>query len=251
MAALLAGCGGGPADDDTLVVGMELNYPPFEMRNSQNQPDGISVRIAEALGEYLERPVRIQDTAWDGIIPALKAGKIDLIISSMTVTEERSRAIAFSDGYVSNGLCLLVGKDAPIQSAEDLNQDGLTLAVKLSTTGEIWAKQNLPRAKFIVLDVAATCALEVVQGRADAFIYDQISVYNFWRKYPEETRVILDPIRQETWGIGLRQEDTALLQQVNAFIAQFRAEGGFDRLAERYMKEEKETFESMGVPFVF
>ncbi|MDF1752546.1 MAG: transporter substrate-binding domain-containing protein [Verrucomicrobiales bacterium] len=238
-------------DSDALVVGMELAYPPFEMRNDQNEPEGISVSMARDLGKFLNRPVEIRDVAWDGIIPALKSGKIDLIISSMTKTEERARSIAFSDGYVTNGLCLLVPKDSPIESKDDLKQAGLKIAVKLSTTGEIWAKANLPDAKFTTLDTSATCVLEVVQGRADAFIYDQISIYQYWKKHPDTTRPILQPIRDETWGVGLRKGDTELKEQVNAFLEQYRSSGGFDRLADRYMKEEKEAFEKLGVPFVF
>ena len=207
--------------------------------------------MAEDLGNYLDQKVEIRDVAWDGIIPALKSGKIDLILSSMTKTEERAKAIDFSDGYVTNGLCLLVPKESEIESVEDIRKKGLVIAVKLSTTGEIWAKANLPDAKFTTLDTAATCALEVVQGRADAFIYDQISIYQFWKKHPDTTRPILNPIREETWGIGMRKGEDELKDKVNAFLQQYRESGGFDRLAEIYMKEEKETFEKMNVPFVF
>ena len=247
--AVFCGCSGD--GEDKLVVGMELAYPPFEMRNEQNEPDGISVRMAEDLAAYLEKPVEIRDVAWDGIIPALKSGKIDLIISSMTKTEERAKSIAFSDGYVTNGLCLLVRKDSEIKSIDDIRKPGLRFAVKLATTGEIWAKANLKEAEFTTLDTAATCALEVAQGRADGFIYDQISIYKYWKKHEDTTRPILNPIREETWGIGMRKEEPELLNKVNSFLKQYREAGGFDRLADQYMKQEKADFEELGVPFVF
>ncbi|MEM7145726.1 MAG: transporter substrate-binding domain-containing protein, partial [Verrucomicrobiota bacterium] len=126
----MVGCGGdreSAGDAKPLVVGMELAYPPFEMRNAANEPDGISVRMAEALATYLDRPLRIEDVQWDGIIPALNSGKIDLIISSMTRTEERAEAIDFSDGYVTNGLCMLVGKESSIESVADMAGDGVTV----------------------------------------------------------------------------------------------------------------------------
>lgn len=238
-------------DSRPLIVGMELTYPPFEMRNAENLPDGISVRLAEDLGTFLDRPVKIVDVAWDGMIPALMTGKIDLIISSMTRTPERERSIDFSDGYVTNGLCLLVARDSTIDSAGDLASPGTTVAVKLATTGDVWAKGHLPDANITTLDSAANCVLEVVQGRADAFIYDQISVYQYWQKNPDTTRPILKPIREETWGIGLRKGEMDLKEQVNAFLAEYRESGGFDRLADRYMKAEKAAFEKLGVPFVF
>ncbi|MDF1859036.1 MAG: transporter substrate-binding domain-containing protein [Verrucomicrobiales bacterium] len=234
-----------------LVVGMEMAYPPFEMRGPDNQPDGISVRMAEDLAVYLGRPLELRDVAWDGIIPALQSKKIDVIISSMTRTPERENTIAFSDGYVTNGLCMLVRKDSAIQSIEDVVPGETKLAVKLATTGHQWATKSLPEVPLITLDEAAACVLEVVQGRADAFVYDQISIYQFWKKYEGETRPILNPIREETWAVGLRKSDEELRAQVNAFLAEYREKGRFDELADRYMAEQKAAFEDMGVPFIF
>src|SRR5262245_39564495 len=87
---LLAGCG--PKSPDQLVVGMELNYPPFEQVDTQGKPAGISVEMAHALGTFLGRKVRIENIPFDGLIPALKTGKIDVIISSMTETPERAQS---------------------------------------------------------------------------------------------------------------------------------------------------------------
>ncbi|MEO0416336.1 MAG: transporter substrate-binding domain-containing protein [Verrucomicrobiota bacterium] len=207
--------------------------------------------MAKALGESLGKEVVIEDVAWDGIIPALRSGKIDLIISSMTKTPERERAIDFSDGYVSNGLCMLVAADSKIKSEADLNKKGVRVVVKLATTGDLWAKANLKNAQVLALDTAATAALEVAQGKADAFIYDQISIYQYWQKNKETTQAILDPIRSETWGIGMRKGETELKTAVNAFLKEYRESGAFDQLAERYMAEEKKTFEQLGVPFIF
>lgn len=243
-----------PATDDgikPLVIGMELAYPPFEMRGPDNQPDGISVRMAEDLAEYLGRPLEIRDVEWNGIIPALKSGKIDAIISSMTDTPERAQSIAFSDGYVTNGLCMLVGKDSEIESIADVKAGEHKIAVKLATTGHQWARKEIPDVELITLDEAAACVLEVLQGKADAYIYDQISIYQFWKKYEDETRPILDPIREETWAIGMRQGEAAFHAQVNAFLKEYREAGRFDELADQYMSEQKAAFESMGVPFIF
>lgn len=230
---------------------MELAYPPFEMRGPDNRPDGISVRMSEDLAEYLGRPLEIRDTEWNGIIPALQTGKIDLIISSMTRTSEREQQVSFSDHYVTNGLCMLVRKDSPIQSIADVKPGEHKLAVKVATTGHQWARKEIPEVQLVTLDEAAACVMEVVQGRADAFIYDQISIYQFWKKYENETRPILQPIREESWAVALRKDDEALREKVNAFLAEYRARGRFDELAEQYMAEQKAAFEEMGVPFLF
>ena len=118
-----------------LRVGMELSYPPFEMTDPQGRPTGVSVKLAEALGRHLSREVVVENIAFDGLIPALKTGKIDCIISSMTATPERSRSIAFSEPYLKTGLALLVGTASPVQSAADLDSPGRTIAVKKGTTG--------------------------------------------------------------------------------------------------------------------
>lgn len=251
----LVGCDSGSDDGaraaEPLVVGMELGYAPFEMRGPDNKPDGISVRMAEALAEHLGRPLEIEDIPWDGIIAALQSGKIDLIISSMTETAERAESIDFSDGYVTNGLCMLVAKDSGIESVDDLPESGMTVVVKLATTGHLWAQQELEGVKLTVLDEAATCALEVVQGKADAFIYDQISIFRHWQQNMATTRPILTPIREETWAVGIRKGDDALRVRVNEFLKQFRESGKFDDLADRYMKAERAEFERRGVPFLF
>ena len=234
-----------------LIIGMEMAYPPFEMRGPDNKPDGISVRMSEDLAAELGRPVKILDVEWNGIIPALKTDKIDLIISSMTRTPERARQIDFSDDYVTNGLCMLVRKDSPIKTVADIKAGKNKISVKLATTGHQWAKKNLKGVELIVLDESATCVMEVVQGKTDAFIYDQISIYRYWKQHESETRAILKPIRNEAWAIGIKKGNGELREQVNAFLKSYRQSGKFDELAERYMADEKKAFEKMGVPFIF
>jgi len=249
LLGFFAGCS--KRDPNTLRIGMELTYPPFEMTNAQDEPDGISVRMSEALSEHLGRPIEIVSVGFDGIIAALRTGKIDLIISSMTKTEERAKSIAFSDPYVTNSLCTLVGKDSTMQSPDELKRPGIRIAVKGETTGEAYVKQNLPEAVMVRLDQASDCVLQVMQGKVDAFIYDQITIYLANKQHPEATRAILAPIRAESWAIGLRQGEDELREQVNAFLKDFRAKKGFEELTDRYMAEEKKAFEEQGIPFIF
>ena len=249
LIAFAVGCS--KRDADVLRIGMELTYPPFEMTNAKDEPDGISVRMAEALSEYLGRPIEVVNVGFDGIIAALRTGKIDLIISSMTRTEDRAKSIAFSDPYVTNSLCTLVGKDSTMQSPDELKRPGIRIAVKGETTGESYVKEHLPEAEMIRLDQASDCVLQVMQGKADAFIYDQITIYLSWKAHPEATRAILAPIRAESWAIGLRHGEDALRVQVNAFLKEFREKKGFEALTDRYMAEEKKAFEEQGIPFIF
>jgi polar amino acid transport system substrate-binding protein len=249
--ALVATVGCAPESSTKLRVGMELAYPPFEMTDEKGEPKGVSVDLARELGKFLRKEVQIQNTAFDGLIPALKTGKIDLIISSMTATPERAQSIDFSEPYVKTGLCLLVAKNSPIQSINDLDQSGRTVAVKQGTTGQAYAVNSVKNAKVLVLDMETACVLEVVQGKADGFIYDQMSTYSNWKKNPDRTRPILKPFKEESWAIGLRKGDKELLGKVNAFLKEFRAKGGFEDLGDRHLKEQKEAFRQMGYPFYF
>lgn len=234
---------------DTLVVGMELAYPPFEMTDTSGRPSGVSVELAQELGKALGKKVVIQNMAFDGLIPSLKTGKIDLIISSMTATEERAKSIDFSDPYLSTGLCLLVKKDAPINGIADLDRPGRSVAVKKGTTGHAYAARQIRQAKVLVLDKEAAAVLEVVQGKVDAFIYDQMSTYQNWQRNQATTRALLTPFQKESWAVGLRKGNDGLKGQVNRFLKEFRAKGGFDRLGDKYLKEQKDAFRKLGYPF--
>jgi polar amino acid transport system substrate-binding protein len=249
LIGLLTGCG--QKTPDRLVVGMELAYPPFEMTDQQGQPAGVSVDLARDLGKQLGREVEIENIPFHGLIPSLQTHKIDLIISSMTATPERAKSIAFSDPYLTTGLCLLVGKDSGIQSIADADQAGRTVAVKIGTTGHVYATDKIKNARVIVLDKEDACVLEVVQRKADAFIYDQISTYENWRRNQETTKAILKPFVQESWAVGLRLDDTNLLHSVNQFLKDYRASGGFERLGDKYLKDQKEAFSKLGYPFYF
>jgi polar amino acid transport system substrate-binding protein len=234
-----------------LRVGMDLSYPPFETIGSDGRPAGISVEIAEALGRHLGRPVRVENMPFTGLIPALKSGKIDLIISSMTATPERAKAVAFSDPYLTTGLAALVPASSSTAGLADLDHAGKTIVVRQGTTGEVFARANVQNARILTLEKENSCVLEVVQGKADAFIYDQMSVFQNARRHGGKVRALLAPLQRESWAIALRPEDAALLGQVNAFLAGYREEGGFDRLAEQYLADEKAAFETQGIPFVF
>ena len=254
LVAGLAGCGKnagivkGPGDP--LVVGMDMTYPPFEFKNEKGEPDGVDVRMAEELARKLGRPLQLESYAFDGLIPALQAGKIDLIISGMTANAERAQSIDFSQPYAFTGLAMLVARDSPIQSVEDLKKPGIRITAKLGTTGETWARANLPGATVNALDGEATCALEVAQGRADAFLYDQLSIFKYCEVNAATTRAILKPFVEESWAIGIRKGNDVLRGQVNEFLDEFRRSGGFNRLGDRYLSSEKKMLEAMGQPFI-
>lgn len=245
---MLSFSGCGERKSNQLVIGMELSYPPFEMTDAQNQPSGIGVEMARALAESLHKELVIQNTQFEGLIPSLQTGKIDLIISSMTANEERSRSIDFSVPYIRTGICVLLTAKSDIQSAEDLNKPGRKIVVKSGTTGYLYARDHLKNAEILQIPEESACALEIVQSKADAFIYDQMSIYQFHKKYPDSTRAILTPIQHEDWAVGIRKGNDALRTQVNTFIEAFKAKHALEAIGAKYIND-KEAFKEMGYPF--
>jgi len=235
---------------EPLRVGMELTYPPFEMQDDSGKPDGAGVKLAEALAADLGRPLQIVPMEFSGLIPALKSGSVDLVLSSMTATDERRQSIDFSEPYAHTGLALLVGKDSGIRSIDNLKSPGRKVAVKSATTGESWAEKHLPDAKRVAFTEEAACVQEVAQGRADAFLYDQLSIFRYQKANPATTRALLTPFVEESWAIGLRKGDDALKTRVNEFLSRFRKDGGFEKLGERYLADEKKFLEEQGIPFI-
>lgn len=230
---------------------MDLGYPPFEMRDEKGAPAGVSVDLARALGIHLDRAVVIENIPFAGLIPALRTGRIDLILSSMTATAERAQAIDFSEPYLKTGLCLLVGAKTDIQSIADADRAGRSVAVVKGTTGHLYATQQLKRARILVLDQPSSCVLEVAQGKAEAFLFDQMSTLKNWQKNPETTRALLAPFQAESWAIGLKKGNDDLRAKVNGFLAEFRSTGGFEKLGDEWLAAQKAEFQKLGVPFVF
>lgn len=250
LAFWLAGCGQKEKKPE-LRVGMDLSYPPFETINEKGEPSGISVEIAKALAAKLNLPLRIEAIPFVGLVPALQSGRVDCVISSMTATDERRKTIAFSEPYLTIGLAMLVGAKSTVHSLQDLDQPGKVVVVRPGTTGEVWARRNITQAQILTVEKEGPAVLEVVQGKADAFIYDQMSVWQNARKNPETTRAILQPIQKETWAIGLRQNEPALEEAVNAFLKEYREQGGFEKLGDQYLKDQKKAFKEQGIPFYF
>jgi polar amino acid transport system substrate-binding protein len=236
---------------DPLVVGMELGYPPFEMTDKTNQPEGVSVDLARALAAKLNRPLQIENIPYDGLIAALKTGKIDLIISSMTATPEREKSIDFSKPYANTGLALLLTRNVQAKTFSDLDKEGNVIAVKKGTTGHQYATKQLKKAKILVLDKESAAVLEVLQGKAQAFVYDQLSIYRHWKRNAAMTHALLKPFQQESWAIGVRKGRGDLKSAVDSYLADAKSKGDFKKLGDRWLAEEKAAFAELKVPFIF
>lgn len=249
----------GAADADSgsdgrpvLHVAMELAYPPFETKDDTGNPSGVSVDFIRDFGEAYGYEVAIENTAWDGLIPSLQTGRADCVISSMTITEERQEVVSFSEPYAQAQLAILANADSGIGSIDDLNQPDKVVAVKTGSTGDIYATEHLADAEIIRLADESACVTEVIQGKADGFLYDQLTIYRNHEANPDTTAAVYIPFQDvEYWGIAVQKDNEELLAQLNEFIEQSRADGEFDRLTEKHLSREKEAFDRLGFTWFF
>ncbi len=252
VSLVLAACTSESSSNGPLVVAMELAYPPFETKDANGNPEGVSVDFAKAFGEYIGREVKIENISWDGLIPSLETRKADMVVSSMTITEDRQKTVDFSIPYANAMLAILTNKNSDIKSVEDLNKEGKKVAVKIGSTGFNYANNNLKNAEIISLADESACVTEVSQGKADGFIYDQLTIYRDWQNNLETTAAVFIPFQDvDKWGVAVKKGNTELLDKINEFIEKYTKEGGFDKLTEKYLSKEKKAFDELGFKWFF
>lgn len=251
FALIFAASCAAPAKTQVLRVGMELAYPPFETKDDAGNPTGISADIAKAFGEYLGREVVIENTAWSGLIPALKTDKLDMVISSMTINDERKETVDFSEPYASAYLALLAGPKSTVQTAADVDKAGRILALKQGTSAHLYAQEFFKNATVNTFSSETAAMTEVIQGKADGFIYDQLTIYRNSLDNPGSRMVALPTQTPQYWGAAFKKGNTELVSQFNAFLIKFKQDGGFDKLTQKYLAEEKKVFDEKGFNFFF
>lgn len=215
-----------------LVVGSDAAYPPFEFVDAKGNIVGIDVDIVQGIANHLGVKLRIVNTSFDGIIPALLSKKFDIIISAMTITPERAKQVDFSIPYYNAGQLITVREeDNRIKSEKDLQ--GKAVAVQLGTTGQFYA-ESLPGIKEIrKFETVDGAFLELKNGRVDAVIADDLTSLAFV-KTTKGLKTINKLLTKEQYGIAVRKEDKALLHQINIVIARLKKEGTIGKLREKW-----------------
>ena len=245
------------ADKDVLKVGMELKWAPFEMIDTNGNPTGISVDLAYALGEYLDRDIEIVDMAFGSLITALSTGEIDIIIGSMSITEEREDGpnFTFSNPYFYFPLVTLLNKDFAetysIETKDDLfTYDGVRFVGQSTFVSLSIPSDEALNPILLEFNEAASAVIEVVTGRADAFIISASSAAGYAIANPDTTVIMWDPIDLSPIGMGMREDDPQLLADVNAFIAELNdTDGVYDMLRDLYDDVISENLPGQGLDF--
>jgi polar amino acid transport system substrate-binding protein len=241
---LLLGCGDAKQYDSTLdkvlkakilVIGTEPEFKRFETKNADGEIVGFDMDMIKLLAADLGVELQIEEYEFTALIPALISGKIDLIVSGMTATEERAKTVTFTDPYFHTKLCLLVHKDSGIKTAKDAN--GKRFVVKQGTTGQMNLPRLFPDAKVTILPAEADCANEVAAGKADAFLYDHLSILEASKQHAKTTRAIFESLSEEPYAMAVRHNDTRFRDRINEFLKKIRADGRHKQLLAAWMSD--------------
>nr|WP_293368807.1 transporter substrate-binding domain-containing protein [Nevskia sp.] len=221
-----------------LRVGLEAGYLPFEMRDKRGEIIGFDVDLAKLMARYMGVKVSFVNTQWDGIIPALLTDKFDILMSGMTITPERNLQVNFAEPYIIIGQTILLNakhRDT-VKTVKELNDPKYTVATKLGTTGEIAARRYLGKVKLKTFETEADAALEVRNGRADAFVYDLPFNVVYGAQYKDALVHLKEPFTREPLGWAIRKGDPDFLNWLDHFQDQIRNDGTYDALYNKWFE---------------
>lgn len=241
-----------------LRIGIEAGYMPFEMidkRSGLRQRDlrhgdvrrrarqvpfigfdiDMGIEMAGALGV---KPIFV-DTQWPSIIPALNLGRFDIIFGGMSVTEERKQKVDFANPFMTVGQTILLNKkhQGIVKSYQDLNDPKYSVVSKPATTGEAAVREMMPNCTYRPFDSEKEGAMQVLKGKADAFVYDLPFNAVFIAMHGTDKLVFLDkPFTTEPIAWAIRKNDPDFLKFLNNFLEEIKKDGRFDRIYNKWFK---------------
>jgi len=218
-----------------IYIGTDATYPPMEFHDESGEIVGFDIDLGRAIAEELGVEAVFIDTAWDGIFPALDAGKFDIIISSTSITEERLKSKEMSDPYYITSQAIAVRKDnETIRGPEDLR--GKIVAVQIGTTGDLAVSEmeGVTVKRFDTIDKAY---MEVLNGRADAVVNDLSEVAYRMKMLPDMKIVATFREGEEKYGVTMRKGDVELLAAINEALRRIKASGKYDEIYRKWFGE--------------
>ncbi|HHW09381.1 MAG TPA: basic amino acid ABC transporter substrate-binding protein [Firmicutes bacterium] len=216
-----------------LKVGSDITYPPFEFIDDKTkEPTGFDMDLIRAIGKVMGVQVQIINTAWDGIIPGLITGNYDVIISAMTITDERAAAISFSDPYFSTGQVIAVRKGSKGIS-EPAHLKGKRVGVQIGTTGH-FAAEKVQGAMILTFQTMPEAFLALKAGQVDAVVADEMVAIEEMAANPGQTEIVGEPFTVEYYGIAVKKGRTDLLKKINLALAQLKVDGTYDAIYQKW-----------------
>jgi ABC-type amino acid transport substrate-binding protein len=221
-----------------LLAGVKLDTPPFGFLSDKNEPVGFDIDLVRKIGERIGVPVELVKVTSPTRIPLLVSGNVDLVAASMTHTRERDKAIDFSITYYTGGQSLLVPQASPIGSVKDLG--GKQVAVQQGTTLEKNIAAAAPAAKVVAFRDYTAAWLALAQGRVDA-LTGSLHVLQGFRKDNPNFKIVGELFSVEPFGIGVRQGDSDLRDEVNFAIQDLWTSGEYATLYRKWFGSDPTT----------
>lgn len=226
------------ADEETpslpskIVIAVDDSYPPMEYRDENNELVGFDVDFAKALSAETGIEIEFQPTAWDGIFQGLDSGRYDVIISAVSMTNDRLDNFDFTQPYLANGQVIVVTPDNDsINSAADL--EGLTVGVQLSTTADEAAEKQSAETPFTIekYDDITQTFTAMQAGRLDAIVVDAAVAMDYVSKNPDDFKITTAQLTNEPISICLKKGNTELRDALDAAIDTLKADGTLSQIS--------------------
>ncbi len=244
----LAGCGSASTPAPTtpapvekiLKVGSDIAYAPFEFMDDKQKPTGFDIELINAIGADIGyTKVNIETAAFDGLIPALQAGKYDAVISAMTITDDRAKSVQFSDKYFKTVQYIAMKKGSSFAKLADLK--GKKVGVQLNTTGQFAVeKLGITTKKY---DTTPDALNDLINGGVDAVVADSPVV--LWFQAQNATAQITSveaDSDQEYYGIAMKLGNTELSGKMNASLKKLIDNGKYKEIFKKWFKKDAPTF---------
>jgi ABC-type amino acid transport substrate-binding protein len=222
----------GLVTEGTLTVASDLAFPPFDSLDDDGNPTGFDVDVSYAIADILGLECEyLAPQNFDTIIPTIVAGgKADIGNSAFTITAERKEEVYMTESYLDANLAIAVGPNADKTSSEALNVEGVKVAVQSGTTGEEWARENMPETTVVTLDDPIQAMTGVQQGLYDACCADEpVLSYLVTNSYTNCTVCEKIPTGDQ-YGIVVNKDNDALCEAVNDAVKQIKEDGTLDDL---------------------
>jgi ABC-type amino acid transport substrate-binding protein len=222
-------------EEGKLLMGSDTTYPPFESIGDDGEPEGFDIDIAMEIADRLGLELEVMSVKWEGIIPGLKTSDYDIVMSAMTITEERLEEIDFSDPYIDSNQSIAVQEaNTDIKSEADLVDK--VVGVQVDTTGQFKAEEIAGIKEIRKYDTILLAFEDLELGRIDAIMNDY-PVNAYISKIRGGTKVVTTIMTDEQYGIGIKQGNDELLEAINDALADMKADGTYDGIFEEWFGE--------------
>lgn len=222
-------------EDKTLVMATNAEFPPYEYYEGE-EVIGIDVDIAKAVAEELGMELKIEDMAFDSVIPAVSSGKADIALAGLTVTDERKENLNFTDTYAKATQVIIVKEDSAIAGPDDL--EGKKIGVQLGTTGDLYAS-DIKDAEVEQYNKGFEAVQATMQGKIDAVIIDSEPAKEFVAE-AEGLKILDEAFTEEEYAIGIAKDNDELLEKVNKALKSLKESGKLDEIVAEYIKADAE-----------